>query len=292
MTLSSGDLTTVQRVCAWLASAPSLPSAILNQEISAMSGMIYGELNRVRLYSRTIVRTFNGTGNKSLLLPDYPVTGISQVQIGNSLINPCLLPVPGGNGNNLTGYGYRFIPWDGNLPGQPSMLEMVNGVWWRGSQNVQVTYQAGYLISNEEQVIPGTPGPYTVQVNQPLGICSKDNGVSYVGSGLSLTPVLGTPSVGQYNPPVDTIPGLYTFSSADKGLAVNINYSFIPSPLEEACIQMIVERYSYRSRVGEISKSLGGQETIRFMRQGIPPEVLRIIRPYVSVIMPSMGTSL
>lgn len=113
-----------------------------------------------------------------------------------------------------------------------------------------------------------------------------------------MTPVASSPAPGQYIPPPDATPGLYTFNSTDvsNGLTVNISYSFIPADLEEACIQMVAERYSYRGRIGEISKSLGGQETARFLRGGmgrsvleLPPEVESLIQPYVSVIPPATG---
>jgi hypothetical protein len=121
----------------------------------------------------------------------------------------------------------------------------------------------------------------------------------YAETGVALTPVSASPAIGQYVPQPDTSPGLYTFSSADASAAVLISYSFIPAALEEACIQMVVERYSYRTRVGEISKSLGGQETVRFMRgsagrpysssNDLPPEVNDLIYDYVSVLPPIIG---
>jgi hypothetical protein len=65
---------------------------------------------------------------------------------------------------------------------------------------------------------------------------------------------------------------------------------------------MVVERYSYRGRVGDISKSLGGQETIRYMRgnsgrpwntsSSLPPEVMDMIQPYISVLPPTIGSPL
>jgi hypothetical protein len=78
-----------------------------------------------------------------------------------------------------------------------------------------------------------------------------------------------------------------------------ISYSFIPADLEEACIQMVAERYYYRERVGAMSKALAGQETVSWMRGGgrygsgvtrdLPPEVAALIDPYISVIPPAIG---
>jgi hypothetical protein len=262
--------------------------------------LIYSKLNRARLYSQTFTRTFDGVGTAQIMLPDYPVTSIVSVQLGQSLI-PASTTGTAGSTTNLAsspGYGYRFIPWGGSLPGDTAMLELQNGFFWPGPQNVKVTYVAGYLISGEAQTVP-TLSPYTVTVNQFQGIWCRDNGVVYSATGLPLVAVASNPTVGQYVVGPDSTPGVYTFSAADAGAALNISYSFIPADLEEAVIQMVAERYAYRSRVGDISKSLGGQETMRFFRGNsgrpwsgmgsLPPEVYDLINPYISVLPPTIG---
>ena len=294
MSLLQGDLTTPQRAANWLASAPTLPSTVLSQLITSMSTMIRGKLNRGQLYGRTCTRTFDGVGNMQLVLPDYPVISVSSLVQGSQAIQSSTLTVN-------PGYGFRLIPWNGDLPGEPAVLELVGGYFYTRAQNIQVTYLAGYMIQNEAEVVPASPGPYTVTVLQPNGVWCRDNGVSYA-TGVALVPVAATPTVGQYIPPVDTTPGLYTFAPADTGKAILISYSFIPADLEEATIQMVAERLSYRGRIGEISKSLGGQETVRFFRgssgppygrnSALPPEVMDLIWPYTSVLAPTMGAPL
>lgn len=303
MSLLSGDLTTPGRVANWMANPPALPSPILSQLIGSMTGLIYSKLNRARVFNQTFTRIFDGVGNMQLVLPDYPVTSVISVQQGSVVIPPSALPNINQTqpaGTNF-GYGYRVVPWDGNLPGANATLEFVNGFFYTAPQSVRVIYQAGYLISNEVAVVPSSPGPYTVLVQQPQGIWSRDNGVTYA-NGTALVPVATITGAGQYIPPTDTNPGLYTFGVADATQSLLISYSFIPSPLEEACIQLVAERYSYRNRVGEISKSLGGQETITFMRGGsnsafrrssnLPPEVMDMIWDYVSVVYPNVGAPL
>ena len=290
MTLAAGDLTTPQQLTIWMANAPTAPSAILSQLITSMTGLIYGQLNRARIYSQTFTRTFDGVGNMQLVLPDYPVTKVISVVQGAQAIGPSAL-------GQSPGYGWRCPLWSGNMPGENATLELVNGYFYQKPQNVVVTYQAGYLVQAEPATIPATPGPYTVLAQQPQGLWSRDNGVTYT-NGTPLLPVATITGPGQYIPPPDATPGLYTFGVADQGLGVLISYSFIPAALEEACNQMVAERYSYRSRIGEISKSLGGQETIRYMRGGtrpwnssssLPPEVMDLIWPYVSVVYPLVG---
>jgi hypothetical protein len=229
------------------------------------------------------------------MLPDYPVTSITSIQAGSVIVPRSVLPLAQGQtpvaGVNYGCWGYRFIPWAGQLPGSPAIIQLTNGIWWMGSQNIEAIYQAGYLISNESWTVPTTP--FQVTVFQPNGICSKDNGVTYA-NGTALTAVAANPTAGQYVPPADANPGLYTFSAADAGASVLISYSYVPADLTEACNQMIAERLSYRSRIGVMSQSLAGQETIRYMRgglnygplAGLPPEVAELAMPYFNVTPP------
>ena len=303
MTLVAGDLTTLVRLKNWMPNIGSGNDSTLSQIIGSSTNRIYNKLNRARLYSQQFTRIIDGVGNYQIVLPDYPVTGITSLQLGASLLQPSPLPTPTQSfiPPNVFGYGYRTVLWQGNMPGDPAVVEVVNGVFWRGVQNVKAVYQAGYLISSEPWTIPSAP--YQVQVLQPQGIWCRDNGVMFADTGAILIPVSGTPSTGQYNPPTDppaslAILGQYTFAAADTTRPVLISYSFIPADLEEACIQLTAETFSYRDRVGQLDKILGGQETIRYLRGGIgrgqmfgtlPPEVEDRIWPYVSVIPPAIG---
>lgn len=301
MSLLAGDLTTPQRVANWMAVGPTLPSAIISQLITSMTALIYSKLNRARLYNQTFTRVFDGVGNAQIVLPDWPVTALIAVQQGQNLV-PQSVILPSGTtqptGTNPC-YGWRYVPWQGDLPGDPAVLDYIGGWFYTAGQNVRITYQAGYLTSLEAQTIPADPGPYIITVNQLQGIWCRDNGVSYAVSGAPLVPVTTITEAGQYIAPNDANLGVYTFGAADAEASLLINYSFIPPDLEEACIQMVAERYAYRNRIGEISKSLGGQETIRYMRGGagmpwnrtssLPPEVMDLINPYISVLAPAIG---
>lgn len=298
MSLFSGDLTTPARAALWSGADPANPPPIYPQLISSMSSLIYGAINRGRTYSQRVVRTFDGVGNMQLVLPDYPVTSVISVQMGQTIIPPSILPnqgQPQPSGSN-PGYGWRVVPWDGNLPGENAVLELVGGFFWTGAQNVRVTYVAGYLVAAESGTVPAT-GPYEVTVQQLLGIWCRDNGVMYA-DGTALVPVSTLTGPGQYIPPSDLLPGVYTFDVADANADVLISYSIIPATLEEACNQMVAERDSYRTRIGQVSKSLGGQETIAYMRGGVrtwartsslPPEVMDLLWPYVNVVPPAIG---
>ena len=148
-----------------------------------------------------------------------------------------------------------------------------------------VTYTAGYLNAPESTVIPANPYSYVVQA--PLGPWSADEGVSFSSSGVALTPVTGTPATGQYALPADK-PGTYLFAAADTGKSVIISYSFTPADMYQAVIELAAERFTYKGRIGQRSKSLGGQETIAFASNTTPDWFMQMMFNYADVrIFPS-----
>ena len=77
-------------------------------------------------------------------------------------------------------------------------------------------------IYNEADSIPAV-STYTITVAQAATF-EEDLGVKYAATGLPLTKVASTPSVGQYSLVVAT--GVYTFAAADEGKAVLISYVY------------------------------------------------------------------
>ena len=149
-----------------------------------------------------------------------------------------------------------------------------------GLQNVTVSYNAGYQITNENAIVPATH-PYMVLAQAPYGSWASDVAVTY-SNGLSLTAVSGTPNAGQYT----VGDGAYNFAQADGGAPVSLTYGYVPSDLASCCMDWAAERYTYRSRIGQHSKSLGGQETMAYIVKDIPDFVLTALSPYRRVIMP------
>jgi hypothetical protein len=87
------------------------------------------------------------------------------------------------------------------------------------------TLSAGQTLVAESELgsIPSS-SPYTVTAaNSSAWI--KDLGVFYAATGLPLAPVASGPAQGQYS----VASGVYNFSTADKGLAVLLNYSYAAS---------------------------------------------------------------
>lgn len=247
MSLASGDLTTVANAKMWITAlgGTTQSDVLIQQLITRTSAQIRSWLSRPYLLSRNYTSTFDGSRTSKQILPYWPVTAVSSVQVGNWIVPP--EPLPQGGGVISIGFpalfGQRVDLWDGLLPGQPTSVQLLGGIFpsWAG-QNIRVSYTAGYGITAEPQTVPSSP-PYTVTVNQPMGICALDGGVTYA-NGTPLTADLNdAPGQGEYNPPLDVAPGLYTFSAADAGASVLISYSFIPADLASACEQAVTMQY-------------------------------------------------
>ena len=144
-----------------------------------------------------------------------------------------------------------------------------------GRDNILITYQAGYCIQNEPQIVTLKNGSYFVAALQPDGTWSQDDGVTYA-NGTSMVAVTGTPSTGQYS----VTAGLYTFATGDNNAAILINYSFIPFDIEQACIEIVSERFKYRNNIGVKSRSMGGVVTDTFMNNDLQPYVQMLLNAY------------
>ena len=50
--------------------------------------------------------------------------------------------------------------------------------------------------------------------------------------------------------------------------------------IEQACIEIVAERYRYRSRIGQVSQSLGGQETASYKLDALTDVIKTRLNPY------------
>ena len=62
-------------------------------------------------------------------------------------------------------------------------------------------------------------------------------------------------------------------------LTYTAGYTTIPFDLADACVQLVGYRYSGKSRIGHVSKSLAG-ETVTFQTADVPPAVKTVINRY------------
>jgi|SRR5579885_1376970 hypothetical protein len=286
MSLLGGDLTVLATAKAYLDSPPS--DAVLGPLITRISRFILGYLNRGLIIPRTVTEYYNGQGTQQLVPAGWPIIKVNSLIISG--INIPVAPQINNNTPNINApvYGYRIVPWNGIPPGEAYDLELINAWFVQGNQNVVLNYTFGYGVTNE---VPLTP---TWQPLAPYGIWASDNGVFYKSSGVQLVAVNNpNPSPGFYTPPAPDAAqptNVYIFNPSDISQGLLINYGYIPSDLEQVCLEMIAERATYRKRVAVRGQGLAGQETMQFdLSTGIPLYAKYMLQPYVNVIPPAIG---
>jgi hypothetical protein len=290
------DLVSLAQTQAW-AGGLGANDALTASLITAVSRQILSALSRPSILPTTFTETRDGLGRPRMTLEHYPVISVSAViadfvslPISSAPVNPNGAIGTFAIGVGGIGYtppvwanpteptvGFRFSASDGLPPGRPQFIDLFGYNFRRGRQNVQITYVAGYQVS-EQQLIPAAP--YQVSLAQPLGAWTVDVAVVNATTGVMFLPVSGAPAAGQYS----VSSGIYTFAAADTGATVTISYGYIPSDLANAAAQWVTELLSYQGRIGQRSKVLGGQETISYIVGAIPPMVAAMIQPYKRVV--------
>lgn len=267
------DLTTLAAVKAWLTIENTNSDALLSTLVTAWSRTVYGYLS-IAIISRQFVERRDGVGNARMMLKQYPVTSVASLTINGQTI-------PAADPTSTSPVGYLLEPWDGNAPASMQMIDLFGPYcFWRGRQNVAATYNAGYLVIGEAATVPSNPGPYVVEALQESGPFALDQGVSYAG-GSALTKVASGPAVGQYA--VDAV-GNYTFAAADAGRAVLISYSYVPADIAQTVTALVGEDFRYRDRIGQNSKTLGGQETVTYSQAAIPGRYKLMLDQFKKVV--------
>ncbi len=275
---SQWDLTTLASTKSWLGQTSTNDDPILASLISSTSQKILGILNRgsilPTLYSE--VRDSPGFHN-ALVLRHWPVVSVSSVFVDGYKLSPA----PALPQITYTGSTYSIEQTEPFPPGKPVRL------YFRGvnpstlKQATIITYTAGYQVSGELIFVPSTP--FQVTAAQPFGPWANDVSVIYSLSGIPLLKVASAPAVGQYT----VVNGLYTFNSADVGEDIELSYGYIPAQVSQACTELVSDRYKFRSRIGERSRSLGGQETISYDLNELPTSVMESLHPYMATFWPS-----
>ena len=77
----------------------------------------------------------------------------------------------------------------------------------------------------------------------------------------------------------------YRFVRGPQNIAFSYTagYSTIPPELAQACIELVALRYRDRLRVGEISKAVGGGETISYSQKDMSAAISTVLQQYRAV---------
>ncbi|HEX3429542.1 MAG TPA: hypothetical protein VHT03_01540 [Rhizomicrobium sp.] len=263
------DLCTLADVKAWLGRSDANSDAMLSTLITRVSRQILSYLCRTTILPHSVSEIRDGTGGETLVLREWPVLLVSSLAISGQSVPPASASI---------GCGFFLETWNGVPPGRAQVIALNGVCFTRAAQNVSILYSAGYQVSAEGQTVENG----SATVNAPYGAWTSDGGVTYA-NGTSLTRVTGMPSVGQYQL-TPNVPGSYSFNAGDNGEAVLITYGYVPADLADAAIELVGERFKYAQRIGEISHSLGGNETVAFDNARLTPLVTSLLAPYRNLL--------
>ena len=272
------QLASLSDVKAWLGdtSSAGAADAELTRLIQQASRFILNYVQRTSFFKTPVNEIKDGLGNSSTILSQWPVGSLESLIVGTQTIAaaPSLPTI---------GTGYVLEAWNGYPPGRPQALQLI-GYWFPpGFGNIQAQYTAGFYITDESHCVPqaetdadGGNLPITIEVDAPHGSWGRDDGVT-LSDGTALTyTTCTTPGALEYT--VES--GVYTFNYQQINQDVLISYSYVPADIEQACIEIVGERYRYSKRIGQQSVSAGGQVTSSFSLKSMQDYVVDILNQY------------
>lgn len=281
--MAQADLIQLSEVKSYLnlSTTDSARDASLSRLIIQISRAIYNNINRSFIIPKIITEVYDGNGKTQLQLKNWPV-----ISIVSLIIDTTSIPVSSG----VNSSGYVFDAPDVEPPGNMQIVYLRGYYFNRGIQNIQISYLCGYIIQNEVVSLPAS-SPYTVSPSSPFGVWSSDFIVSFFsdfntdfGAGFgypsNLVKVTGVPTTGQYS----VSNGVYTFAAADAGKSVYISYGYIPGDITQAALEWIAYRWAAKDRIGQASKSLGGQETVSFTNEAVPTFVAQSLQNFRRIV--------
>lgn len=269
-------LTTLAAVKEWLEipEDQETSDAQLLRLIDAASQFTLNYLNRDSLLATVYTQNFRGNGKNSQLLRNWPVLSVTSVGIGGTVIPASVRGVAG-------------LPGSGFLISDPrnsqQSLDLYGYGFTYGAPS-QVVYTAGFETSEAIVIASVEEGEPPEDVIVPFTPTNSGQWIGDVGVTIDdvvATLVTGTPTAGQY---AVSEWGVYTFALADVGKDAVVTYSYCPWDLSQGVIELIGEWMKRKDRIGVLSKTLGGQETITYSQQDMNDTIKRAFIPYMNVV--------
>jgi len=86
--------------------------------------------------------------------------------------------------------------------------------------------------------------------------------------------------------PTELVVRGYVFTRRAQNVVVSYTagYSATPPELAQACIELVCQRYRERTRTGEVSKALGGGETVTYSQKDMSDDIKTVLSRYQAVV--------
>lgn len=258
-------LTTLEQVKDYLGITTNQNDKFLTRLVDSASQFVLGWLGRESFQVRTYTQNFRGNGKTTTLVVNWPIRAVTSVGIGGTVVPASTI----GNAG-LPGSGYVVS----DFRNAPQSIDLYGYGFWQGAPS-QIVYSAGFRTS-ETAIIPADPYKITPTTG---GQWTLDVGVTI--DGVDAVKVSEDPTTGQYA--VDEW-GTYSFASADADKTAVITYDYAPYDVSFATTELVGEWYRRKDRIGVLSKTLGGQETVTFSQKDMGDSIKTSLQPYMNVV--------
>jgi len=262
-------LTNLAAVKDWLGINSDTSDTGLMRLIDAASQFTLNYLNRDSFQAKSYTQNFQGNRKRTTLIRNWPIVSVSSVGVDGRLIPASTFGV---GGKPSDGYSIS------DARNAPQSVDLHGCYWYYGY--CQVIYIAGFQSTQTNKIpAPAEGETYGMITAGVMGVWSSDQGVTIDGT---LAPqVDADPAAGEYM--VDEW-GNYSFNTADQGKTSVISYTYTPFDVSFAVTQLIGGFYNRKDRIGVLSKTLGGQETITFLSTDMTDDIKKLLQNYKNEI--------
>lgn len=170
----------------------------------------------------------------------------------------------------------------GQNPFPPTDDALLTGLVTAASQFIQTWLGRPIAMADWTERRDGTGGQRMVFAVTPVSAV-----LSLTIDGLAIPPVPAGSAfaAGYVFSPVELVLRGYVFTRRAQNVAITYTagYAEPPSELAQACIELVCQRYRERGRIGEVSKALGGGETVTYSQKDMSDDIKTILTAYRAV---------
>jgi hypothetical protein len=155
------------------------------------------------------------------------------------------------------------------------------------SQFIQTWLKRQIASGDWQEVRDGTGGQRLAFANSPVTAVLS---LSIDGLQILPAPSDGGFDVGYVFSPTELALRGYVFTRRAQNVLVTYTagYAATPPDVAQACIQLVCQRYRERTRSGEVSRAMGGGETVSYSHQDMSDDVKLLLSQY-RIVAPVSG---
>jgi hypothetical protein len=147
------------------------------------------------------------------------------------------------------------------------------------SQFIQSWLNRQIALGDWQETRDGTGGQRLAFANIPVVAVLS---LSIDGLEIPPSPSTGGFGAGYVFSPTELALRGYVFTRRAQNVIVTYTagYAVTPPDIAQACIELVSQRYSERSRIGEVSRALSGSETVTYSQQDMSDDVKLLLAQY------------